>query len=168
MQLLNPKKGSCLCVEIGGQTKTTNNVRIWLITDVLSWCLKDVIGMSCFMACTETCFEIYFLDIFKTSKIISNLGDIISAYQQPKIDKRSAKHWQKLPKMFVRKVVPTSVQYHPNISSTLAQCQPNVSNIGPTVKSMLWQCCRANIGPAFAGRSAQCWSDLLMLSGYEV
>ena len=48
-----------------------------------------------------------------------------------------------------RNVSSTSAQHRLNVSPASAQCRANVCDVGPPVKTMLGQCCIADIGPTF-------------------
>ena len=137
----------------------TKKVRIWLLTNILPWCLKDVMGISCFKACTQTCFKIwYFLDIFKTSEIMFNWGNIVWEYQQPNHGKRWAKVGEKSIKWL-------AIQRRPNMTPKSAQRRPNVGDAGLLDKSMLGWHCKADIAPTFLDRLGRRWPNLLMQAG---
>ena len=55
---------------------STKAALVGLISNISPWCLEDVTEMSCSKECAKICFEIYFLDIFKTSKIILMWGTL--------------------------------------------------------------------------------------------
>ncbi len=131
IQLIKPKTGSCLCVQVCALKETTNKVSIWLETDILPWYLKDVMGMSYFKACTKTCFEIwYFLDIFKTPKIEFNLQDIKWKDQQARVGKKLARGHPKCWSIVGEKCWPNIAQrlgqWRPNIGWRLGQRWPNI------------------------------------------
>ncbi len=69
-------------------------------------------GMSCLKACNKTCFEIrYFLDIYNTSQIMFDSGNIMWEYQQLKVGKTLAENWskvaQKVGKLLAQIISPT-------------------------------------------------------------
>ena len=111
-------------------------------------------------------------------KIMFNFGNIIREYQQPKdgewLAKSWPKDWQNVAKndfgpMSHKRwpnIAPTLAECWPNVTPSLASCQANVGLMSVTLGQWTNWRCKADIGPTFQLRLAQCWSDLLVLSGY--
>ncbi len=131
-------------------------------TDILPWCLTDVMGMSCFKACTKRCLEIWhFLDMLRTSKLCLIWGTLYVNMSNQNLVKGQKKGDKKWPKTLAKNVGPTSPQHCQNVGPMSAQCWL-VGDVGLLDKLMAGQCCKADVELTLLTTLAWCW----ILSGF--
>ena len=72
--LWNIRWGLCLYAKVEDSNKRTNRVIICIITNILTWRLKDVMRMSIVIhqSMFQDNLKIYFLDICRTPKVMFN------------------------------------------------------------------------------------------------
>ncbi len=115
-----------------------------------------------FQGTINTCLEIWhFLDIFKLSKNMSNMVNIIWEYQQPKNGKRLAESWKKV----IQKVRKCWKKPWPKVAAMSARRRPSIGDVELPIKTTLGRRCSVNVGQTLALTSAWHRLDYIMLSG---
>ena len=125
------------------KSKWPNKVRI------IPWCLKDVI----LQGSTKTCFEIYFLDMFKTYGNISSYRLVrLLCKWSAEVGKELTKGWQIFGKKHPPNIAQRLAQHRPNIGWMLVQNRPNVGPKSATLgrwTNRRWADHCSKVGPTY-------------------